>query len=95
MSAPKLPPLPEPSWPFGCKYNEKDMQAYALAAIAAQTVPEIDYEALIAAAYKRDRKWAQGTNGCIAFKCGAEWFRAQAIAAAPPAPQTNNPKEQS
>lgn len=48
----------------------------------AARVPEIDYEALIAAAFKRDRKWAQGTNGCVAFKSGAEWFREIAIAAA-------------
>lgn len=58
-------------------------------AIEAQGVPEIDYEALIAAAHKRDRKWAQGTNGCIAFKYGAEWFRDQLLASAPPAPQAN------
>lgn len=45
-------------------------------------LPEIDYEALIKAAYARDKKWAQGTNGCIAFKHGAEWFRDQ-VASAP------------
>lgn len=49
-------------------------------------VPQIDYEALIAAAFAADRKWAQGTNGCIAFKHGAEWFREQMLAAAPEAP---------
>ena len=48
-------------------------------------VPEIDYQALIDAAYKRDRKWAQGTNGCIAFKHGAEWFRDQ-VEASPAQP---------
>lgn len=47
------------------------------------TLPEIDYQALIDAAYKRDKKWAQGTNGCIAFKHGAEWFRDQVAKAKP------------
>jgi hypothetical protein len=39
----ELPPLPSPSWPFGCKYNERDMQAYARAAVEAdraQRVPD-------------------------------------------------------
>lgn len=52
--------------------------------VQAQGVPDIDYEALIAAAYNRDKRWAQGTNGCIAFKHGAEWFRDQCLSAAPP-----------
>lgn len=37
-------------------------------------VPEIDYQALIHAAWGA-HKYAQGTRGCIAFKHGAEWFR--------------------
>lgn len=57
----------------------------------ALAVPDIDYEALIAAAYKRDRKWAQRTNGCIAFARGAEWFREQCLSAAPTAPQPAQP----
>lgn len=43
--------------------------------------PEIDYQALIRTAYAKDKKWAQGTNGCVAFARGAEWFRAQMLAA--------------
>ena len=46
-------------------------------------VPEIDYEALIHAAFAKNDKWAQGTAGCIAFSRGAEWFRDQMLAAAP------------
>ena len=77
---------------FDC-YSNLQMLAYgkecARAALAqAQSlpaVPEIDYQALIDAAYKRDRKWAQGTNGCIAFKHGAEWFRDQ-VEASPAQP---------
>lgn len=49
-------------------------------------VPEIDYPELIRAAVAKNRKWAQGTNGCIAFARGAEWFREQALTAAPQAP---------
>jgi hypothetical protein len=45
-------------------------------------VPEIDYDALIRAAFAKNRKWAQGTNGCVAFAKGAEWFREQALIAA-------------
>jgi len=37
-------------------------------------VPEIDYQALIHAAWG-SHKYAQGTRGCVAFKHGAEWFR--------------------
>ncbi|HET8668865.1 MAG TPA: hypothetical protein VFM10_12850, partial [Terriglobales bacterium] len=48
--------------------------------------PEIDYEALIRAAFAKDKKWAQGTNGCIAFARGAEWFREVMLAATPAAP---------
>lgn len=44
---------------------------------------EIDYEALIKAAYARDKKWAQGTNGCIAFARGAEWYRSTIAAPQP------------
>jgi len=52
-----------------------------------QGAPEINYPALIEAAFAKNRKWTQGTTGCIAFARGAEWFREQAIAAAPaPAP---------
>lgn len=64
------------------KTAEKCAALFRDAQLAAR-VPDIDYEALIAAAVKRDRKWAQGTNGCIAFKCGAEWFREVALSAAP------------
>lgn len=45
-----------------------------------QAVPEIDYTALIHAAVAANKKWAQGTNGCVAFARGAEWFRQQALA---------------
>lgn len=55
-------------------------------------LPEIDYEALIKAAHTRDKKWAQGTNGCIAFKHGAEWYRSTLLAAPQPVAQ---PGEQS
>lgn len=44
-------------------------------------VPEIDYSALIHAAWGK-HKYAQGTGGCIAFKRGAEWFRDIALSAA-------------
>ena len=53
---------------------------------AAPAVPEIDYEALIHAAFAKNAKWAQGTAGCIAFARGAEWFRDQMLAATPAAP---------
>jgi len=42
--------------------------------------PEIDYMALIEAAFKRHGH-AKGSRGCVAFKHGAEWFRAQVHAA--------------
>ncbi len=45
-------------------------------------VPEIDYEELIEAAVRKNKAWAQGTNGCIAFARGAEWFRSQMLASA-------------
>jgi len=52
-----------------------------------QGAPEINYPALIEAAFAKNRKWTQGTTGCIAFARGAEWFREQSIAATPaPAP---------
>lgn len=52
-----------------------------------QGAPEINYPALIEAAFAKNRKWTQGTTGCIAFARGAEWFREQATAATPaPAP---------
>lgn len=31
------------------------------------------------AAIAANKKWAQGTNGCVAFKHGAEWFRLQML----------------
>jgi hypothetical protein len=43
----------------------------------------IDYEALIKAAEDSNPRWAQGTMGCVAFKEGAEWYRAQVVAAIP------------
>jgi hypothetical protein len=52
-----------------------------------QGAPEINYPALIEAAFAKNRKWTQGTTGCIAFARGAEWFRDQMLAATPaPAP---------
>lgn len=45
--------------------------------------PGIDYEALIKAAHDSNPHWAQGTMGCVAFKEGAEWYRAQVVAAIP------------
>lgn len=51
------------------------------------TTPEIDYEALIVAARAKNRNWTPGTNGCVAFKHGAEWFRSVVLASAPAAPQ--------
>jgi hypothetical protein len=63
--------------------RRQNAEIESLRAQLAARVPEIDYEALIAAAHKRDRKWAQGTSGCVAFKCGAEWFRDVALSAAP------------
>lgn len=44
---------------------------------AQQTLPEIDYDALIRAAYASDKRWSQGTPGCVAFSRGAEWYRSQ------------------
>lgn len=72
------------------KFNRINAACAALRAALAQqaepvqepvAVPLIDYEALIAAAYAANKKWAQGTNGCVAFKHGAEWFRLQTLAA--------------
>lgn len=54
---------------------------FVVAAHPAPGVPEIDYTALIHAAWGK-HKYAQGTGGCIAFKHGAEWFRYIALAAA-------------
>lgn len=51
----------------------------------APAVPSIDYMALIDAALVR-HKYAQGTRACVAFKHGAEWFREQALTAAPTPP---------
>ena len=46
--------------------------------------PEIDYTALIHAAYAINKRWAQGTAGCVAFKHGAEWYRSQVKGDTPP-----------
>jgi hypothetical protein len=51
---------------------------------------EIDYDALIAAAFKLHR-YAQGTRGCVAFKHGAEWMRDYARAALASAPHARKP----
>lgn len=51
------------------------------AAATAPEPPEIDYMALIEAAAKIGH--AQGTRGCVAFKHGAEWYRAQIGTLAP------------
>lgn len=48
----------------------------------AHAAPEIDYTALIHAGFER-HKYRQGTNNCVAFKHGAEWFREQVAAQAP------------
>lgn len=45
-------------------------------ALAPAAVLEIDYEALIAAAWQRV-KVRQGTLGCVAFAKGAEWMLEQ------------------
>jgi hypothetical protein len=51
-----------------------------------EAVPlEIDYDALITAAFKLHR-YRQGTGACIAFKRGAEWMRDQ-VGIAPKAAQ--------
>jgi hypothetical protein len=60
-----------------------------------EAVPlEVDYDALIAAAFKLHR-YRQGTGACIAFKHGAEWMREQmerGIAPkAAPAPEPSAP----
>ena len=55
------------------------MLAATPAPAPAQEVPEINYTALIEAAFAKNRKWAQGTTGCIAFARGVEWFREQVI----------------
>lgn len=59
------------------------LAAQPQAPAATQPEPaEIDYEALIRAAWA-NHKYRQGTGACVAFKHGAEWFREQ-IAATPP-----------
>lgn len=51
---------------------------------AREALLPIDYEALIAASWANPSvKGAQGTPKCIAFAKGAEWFRAQCLAATP------------
>lgn len=57
-------------------------QLRELLARPAPGVPAINYDELIRAAFAKNRKWAQGTNGCVAFAKGAEWFRDLALAAA-------------
>jgi hypothetical protein len=69
--------------PFGwTNCAETDEGAIALYEHPANdaALPEIDYMALIEAAFK-NHGHAQGSRGCVAFKHGAEWFRAQAHAA--------------
>ena len=43
-------------------------------------VPEINYDALIAAAAVSNKTWTPGKTGCIAFARGAAWFRLQVLA---------------
>lgn len=38
-------------------------------------VPQINYDALIAAAAVSNKTWTPGKTGCVAFARGAEWFR--------------------
>jgi hypothetical protein len=54
---------------------EREVNANLRKQLTAPKAPEIDYDALIAASFKTNQRWAQGTNGCVAFKHGAEWFR--------------------
>lgn len=42
-------------------------------------VPQINYDALIAAAAVSNKTWTPGKTGCVAFARGAEWFRRQAL----------------
>jgi len=42
-------------------------------------VPEIDYEALIAAAAVSNKTWTPGKTGCVAYARGAQWFRLQVL----------------
>lgn len=59
----------------------RHLEAMATAATApSKPLPQIDYEALIAACYQKT-KYAQGTGGCVAFAKGAEWYREQCAAA--------------
>lgn len=86
----KLPPLPEPSWPFGSKYNGKDMQAYAIAAIEAQGVPDdadvwCEYVAEMVGAYISEPVGSEKVKaiaGIIRRRMPQRFF-----ASAPPAPQ--------
>jgi hypothetical protein len=59
----------------GAAAFEREVNANLRKQLTAPKVPEIDYDALIAASFKINQRWAQGTNGCVAFKHGAEWFR--------------------
>lgn len=86
----KLPPLPEPSWPFGSKYNGKDMQAYAIAAIEAHGVPDdadvwCEYVAEMVGAYISEPVGSEKVKaiaGIIRRRMPQRFF-----ASAPPAPQ--------
>ena len=61
--------------------------AWARAKANAPMVPELNYAALCDAAFLQDKRWTQGTTGCVAFARGAEWFRELMLAATPaPAP---------
>lgn len=54
--------------------------AWARAKANAPMVPELNYAAICDAAFLQDRRWAQGTTGCVAFAQGAEWYRDQLLA---------------
>lgn len=54
--------------------------AWAQAKANAPMVPELNYAALCDAAFLQDKRWTQGTTGCVAFTLGAEWYRDQLLA---------------
>lgn len=78
----KLPPLPEPSWPFGSKYNGKDMQAYAIAAIEAQGMPD----GLLNVLDNFEKKERSPFQAYLAAGLVNE-LRTAMLASSPPAPQ--------
>lgn len=96
MTSPKLPPLPRHSWPFGAKFNDKDMNAHYLKgyndAIAAtqaqgvpdgwQLVPKEPTDAMIRAALHLDLSYMPGHDG----PDRAAVYKAM-LTSAPPAPQ--------